>query len=101
MLSADSIEQTILELEAKDTTFANCERLAPLYIVLDHIKGYQKPKTVKEGKPLDVKGDSEFLKAINGRNSVGIWQIMDELMQVIQATRPKLYNKVIDDIKKL
>lgn len=38
MIDIDIIEQTIDELEHGDTTFFNCQNLASLYIVREHLK---------------------------------------------------------------
>lgn len=42
MISIETLEKTILEHESKDTTYANCEKLAWLYIVRDHLANYEK-----------------------------------------------------------
>ena len=41
MISLETIDKTILEHESKDTTYANCEKLAWLYIVRDHLREYE------------------------------------------------------------
>lgn len=38
MVSIEIIEEEILNLEKRDTSYAVCERLAWLYIVRDHLK---------------------------------------------------------------
>lgn len=38
MVSIETIEEEILDLEKRDTSYAVCERLAWLYIVRDHLK---------------------------------------------------------------
>lgn len=38
MLDIDAIEESIKDLENSDTTFYNCEKLASLYIVREHLK---------------------------------------------------------------
>ena len=94
MISIDELDRAILEHEARDTSYANCERLAWLYIVRDHITGQE----AKQPTPLDISGDSEFLQAVNGRDSVRVWAIMNELMDVIYATNMRLYDAVIRKI---
>lgn len=42
MLDLTEIENTIEELENAPTTFANCQKLASLYIVLNHINTQEK-----------------------------------------------------------
>ena len=97
MISIDELDRAILEHEARDTSYANCERLAWLHIVRDHITG-QEPK---QPTPLDISGDSEFLQAVNGRDSVRVWAIINELMDVICATNTRLYNSVIRKIREI
>lgn len=38
MVSIETIEEEIINLEKRDTSYAVCERLAWLYIVRDHLK---------------------------------------------------------------
>lgn len=97
MISIDELDRAILEHESRDTSYANCERLAWLYIVRDHITGQQ----MKQPAPLDISGDSEFLQAVNGRDSVRVWAIMNELMDVICATNMRLYDSVIRKIREI
>ena len=95
MISLEKVEQTILELESADTSFAVCEKLAWCYIVRDHINGYStSPEAV-----MALTGSSDFLQAINGKNTDAVIQIMDELMDAIQTLHPKMYDAVMDKIK--
>ena len=97
MVSLDLVNESILELEQKDTSFANCERLAWLYIVKDHLQGYIEPKESKT----TVKGNSEFLQAVNNKNPELIWPVLDELVEVVKITQPRVYDKLIKSIKEL
>lgn len=51
--------------------------------------------------PLDVTGESEFLQAIDGKDSTAAWEIMDDLMDTIRATAPKVYDSVMAKIKEI
>lgn len=97
MISKEEIDRTILELEQKDTTFATCERLAWLYIVRDHITRQQ----TAQPTPLSVNPDSEFLQAVDGKDSVMVFGIIDDLMDTLQATAPRAYYSVIQMIKEI
>lgn len=44
---------------------------------------------------------TEFAEAIAGRDPEDIWPIMDELMDVVGAMHPKLYNAVLRKIDEL
>lgn len=94
MISKDELDKTILELEMRDTTFANCAKLADLYTVRDHITLQEQKQPV----PLDVSGDSEFLQAINGKDSRAVWLIVDDLMDTLRVTAPRVYNGVLKKV---
>nr|DAQ29856.1 MAG TPA: hypothetical protein [Caudoviricetes sp.] len=92
MLSLDTINSDILELETQhDTTWSTCQRLAWLYVVRDHITG----QAQKQPVPLEVSGDSDFLRAVDGRDSVKAWAIIDELMETIKILQPRVYDSVL------
>lgn len=91
MLDLDEINRTILMLEEKDTTYATCERLADLYIVRDHLTGYKH----RQPTPLDITGDSEFLQAVSGKDSVKVWSVMNDVMDTIRVTAPRVYANVL------
>ena len=83
-----------------DTSFASVGKLQPLYAALIYKRLSSIPPT-KEPTPLDVEGDSDFLKAVNGKNSVGIFAVMDELMEAIKILHPRTYNSVMQKIQDL
>lgn len=95
MLSLESVEKSILELESGDTSFSVCERLAWLYIVRDHLRGYN----VSPEAAIAQSGASEFLKTVNGRNPDKVWPVMDELMDTVKALHPKVYDRVLEKIR--
>lgn len=97
MISKDELDKTILELEMRDTTFANCAKLADLYIVRDHITG----QTQKQPVPLETSGDSDFLQAVDGKDSVAVWAIMDDLMDTIRVTAPRVYASIMRRVNDL
>lgn len=109
MISKDEIDRAILEHEAKDTTYANCERLAWLYIVRDHITPSEQKDTANaidkityEAVPndvLNVAGDSDFIKAVNGKPTQKVFSTLNELLQTIYVLNPKLYDAVLESIK--
>ena len=89
MISAEELDRAILEHESKDTTYANCERLAWLYIVRDHIGG-------KSGKALPaVSGESAFLQAAASADPALVWDILDELMGTLAVLQPRMYQAVL------
>lgn len=98
MISRDELDKTILELETRhDTTYSTCERLAWLYIVRDHITGQQ----TAQPTPLSVDPSSEFLQAVDGKDSVAVFAIMDDLMDTIRATAPRAYASIMRRVREL
>ena len=97
MISRYEVEKAILEHESKDTSYANCERLAWLYIVRDHLTGAE----MRESGLFSPTGDSEFIKSASGKDGAAVWGVLDELMDTIRATNPRLYNGVIQRIDAL
>ncbi len=95
MINPDKINEEILMLERKDTTYATCERLAWLYIVRDHITTQQ----AHQPTPLDISGDSEFLQAVDGKDSMAVWAIMDELMDTLKTVSPRVYIAIMKKVK--
>lgn len=45
-----------------------------------------------------IDGDSEFARAIDGRDQHDIMPILDELMSTLQIIQPRLYNAVMDKL---
>lgn len=88
MLNIDEINSEILMLETRrDTTYSVVEKLAPLYIVRDHLNG----EPSQQPQPLEVDGGSEFLSAVAGKDSREVFGVVDEIMQTISVINPRLY----------
>lgn len=97
MINPDKVNEEILMLERKDTTYATCERLAWLYIVRDHITTQQ----AHQPTPLDISGDSEFLQAVDGKDSAAAWAIIDELMSTLAVVNNRVYASVLTKMQAL
>ena len=97
MLSRREIEQAIAELETAASTYQNCEKLASLYTVFDHMYGKTKTEFQTETEVGDY-GMSDFLQMIKGMKSEDAWLIMDELVSAVQVTNPRLYDSVLKKV---
>ena len=98
MISKDKLDKEILELETRhDTTYATCERLAWLYIVRDHITGQQ----AVQPTPLAVDPSSAFLQVVDGKDSVAVFAVMDDLMDTLRVVAPRVYASVLEKIKRI
>lgn len=50
---------------------------------------------------IDFDSGSEFSRAIDGRDAYSVWAVMDELMDVLNATNPRLFNGVMRKIHEI
>ena len=90
-------------LEAIDTCHRvqnpTCAKLASYYTILDHMKGSENETSYSyANKPTGVvihDSKSEFFGLINGRPVDDVWDVLDEIMAVIQVTYPRLYKAII------
>ena len=46
-------------------------------------------------------GDSEFLKAVDGRKADKVWKLMDELVEAVKILHPRMYTTLIDKVQDL
>lgn len=93
MISLDTIEREINELEARgETTYSLCERLSWLYVCRDHLM------PAREEKAQALHG-SEFLELASGISYPALMGILDEHMQALQLVQPRQYESVMDKLR--
>lgn len=100
MVSIETIEQEIIELEKRDTSYAVCERLAWLYTVHDHLKAKETPVVAEVRKTAKLAG-SEFLEAASEVDYTKLMKVLDNHMACIKAVCPKEYDVVMSQIRML
>jgi hypothetical protein len=114
VISKEELDQAIAEHESGGASYANCERLAWLYIVRDHMKESHQDKPAEHHEHTEAPynpnapsdhikndGNSDFLKAINGKDTKKVISVMDELMEALQIIQPRMYEAVLIKIKDL
>lgn len=52
-------------------------------------------------KPIEINGDSDFLKIINGKPIKEVLFKMDELMEATQILHPRMYDRIIREISEI
>lgn len=98
MISLDTVEREIRELEARgETTYAQCERLCWLYVVRDHIR----PTEGQESQETRKLGGSEFLEACSGVSYPALMKVLDEHMSAMKIVYEKEYENVLERIRAL
>lgn len=102
MFTLRELDTAIRECEDAKPSYQICEKLATFYTVRDHLQSEPPPEpeySYDEPKSIGDYGESEFLQAIKGRSEGEIFALMDELMQTILITNPRLYQGVMRQIK--
>lgn len=99
MLSQRELENAIRECEQGNGSYQNCEKLATLYTLYDHLFAEPEPRAVRPDEVvIGDYGMSDFLSMIQGKKAEDVWAVMDELMSALQVTNPRLYNGVLRKI---
>ncbi len=102
MFSKNEILDAIDELEMSPATYQNAEKLATFYSLYDHLYIQKEPmnriESVRE-VIIDRYGDSEFMRAIEGKDAEKEWLIMEELMETIRLLQPRLYQATLEKLK--
>ena len=91
--------------------------LAQLFIIHDHLFGelaraqevpqpmpmqsYSAPPMEQVEIYVETNGDSEFLKAVDGRKAERVWKLMDELVEAVKILHPRMYTAFIDKVQDL
>ena len=107
MFTQAELEDAVNELMHGKHSIQNCEKLAAVYTVLDHLYG-EKP-IMDFGYSNDNKiesevgqyGNSEFLKAIAGKSSKDAWLLMDELIEALTVLNPRLISNFYEKLNNI
>lgn len=97
----------INELNDGKHTIQNCEKLAAIYTVLDHLYGEKPIMDVKYSNDNKIEseiglyGNSDFLKLVSGKPSRDVWLLIDELIEAISVLNPRLTNNFLDKLEEL
>lgn len=106
MITERDLEEAILECRGqRNPSASTCIKLAAFLTIQRELYGkgeeIQQPEPSYSYAPPEVADEvtydsgSTFSDAIRGRHQDDIWPIMDELMSVLQATNPRLFNGVM------
>ena len=117
MITEKEIAQAIEECMRDPVTGNKRAVLADLIIIQDYLFGepmqereapqptpmqsYSAPPMEQVENYIQTNGDSEFLKAVDGRKAERVWKLMDELVEAVKILRPRMYSTFIDKIQDL
>ena len=104
------IEWAIQELEKEESSFPVYAKLANLYTVRNEMLGLSAPQPQiaayseaagPAAERLGQYGDSDFLRAVEGKDPVKAWAVMDELMETLQVVNRRTYDSVVRKLGRL
>ena len=110
MITEHDLMEAIAECQGERNPNANtCIKLAAFYTIRNELFG--KPEQLERAEispsyshaaspepvenTIDYISDTDFSRAIDGRDPADIWPLMDELMSTLQVLMPRLYDGVM------
>lgn len=107
MFTQAELVDAINQLNDGKHSIQNCEKLAAIYTVLDHL--YGEPKVMNFGYSNDNKvesevgfyGDSQFLKMVAGKPAQEAWLLMDELIEALGVLNPRLTDNFFEKLNNI
>lgn len=114
MLDEAEIRKEIARLEYEESSYPNYAKLANLYVIRDKMQGSENTRdkfvgyysgatapVTAEPATVGEYGDSEFLLAVAGKDPAKAWTVIDELMDTLAMVNSKVYNSVMQKIKRV
>ena len=65
------------------------------------MQSYSAPPIEHVENYIQTNGDSEFLKAVDGRKADKVWKLMYELVEAVKVLHPRMYTTFIDKVQDL
>ena len=112
MLDIKEIDYWISRYKQEADELKDCVVLSALYSLRDRLMEEQEPQSHPQiaayseaaapaGASLGQFGDSEFLRAIAGKDTFDVWAVMDEHMNALRAVNPRVYTGVMRKLNML
>lgn len=99
MITREDLLREIKQCQRDPVTVPSIEKLACMYIVYDHLYGDAAQEGTSPERIVDIDGESDFARLVKGRKSADVWEVMDELMEVLRVTNERLYDQVLRKIE--
>lgn len=106
MIDPLEIRKEIARLEYEESSYPNYAKLATLYTIrAEMAKGETaEQQTVLSEQPMPKvsrSAESDFFKAISGKSQDKVFEVLDELVDSLSVSQPKLYSAVINKLNRL
>ena len=71
------------------------------FVTLDSFNALEAKFSALQGKVDEFRqnGDSEFLRAVDGRKADKVWKLIDELVEAVKILHPRMYTTFIDKVQ--
>ena len=104
MITEKDLQEAIAECEGVRNPNANtCIKLAAFYTIRDNMypqrPTYSFAPERADPEVVVTNGESEFMEAVDGMPVSDLMTVMDEVMEIIKVTQPRLYNSVMNKLK--
>ena len=108
MITETDLRQAIAECQGERSPNANtCIKLAAFYTIQDHMNGapdssgasYAAQPEPQEG--ISYVSNTDFSRAVNGKDAGLVLAIVDDLMNTLQAVCPRLYRITMRHFKEI
>lgn len=94
-IDLDIVEAEIDRLEAKQTTYYVCDRLATLYNIRDHMM----PSRSGKSATMPELHGSEFLEMCSNRSYGEVMDVIDGHMSALAVVNPREYQSVMERLR--
>lgn len=109
LITEQDLIEAIAECQGqRNPNSSTCIKLAAFYTILDHVRERDTKEPVQSGysfspppvtDTVTYQGDSDFSNLVHGMDSNVAWSIVDELMDTLSVTNPRLYKGVLRRIE--
>ena len=105
MITERDLQEAIAECQAVENPNANtCIKLAAFLTIKKQLydeKEEQYSYASVSEELIDYYSDTEFGKAVEGKDSIDVLSVIDEMMTALQVLNPRLYEGVMRKIRSL
>ena len=111
MITERDLDEAIAKCQGESNpTNSTCMKLAAFLTIKDYLyPHYEEPypqySYASEPEQVEIyvetNGDSEFLKAVDGRKADKVWKLMDERVEAVKILHPRMYTTFIDKVQDL
>lgn len=108
MITENDLKEAIAECQGqRNPNASTCMKLAAFLIIQREMFGHPENTEIVQSEPIklyshqsannaekivDYPVETEFGKLIDGQIAADVWDVMQELMDALKITNPKLYN---------